>query len=242
MSAAIQSEVKEVMDYLESKGVPNTVKIYEKHGATEGPMFGVKVADLKPLQKKYKKNLELSLALFETNNSDAMYLAALIGNPKEMDKETILKWVHRAWWYMLSEYSVAWTISESNYAFEIIDECIASDDDRVASTGWAALNSYVAITPDEQLDMKYLKGRLAEVEKSIHSKTNRARYTMNAYVIALASYVMELKPAAKAAAETIGKVEVFMGETACKVPFAPEYILKVEARGNNGKKRKQAIC
>lgn len=242
MSSATKSEVKEVMDYLESKGVPNTVKIYEKHGATEGPMFGVKVADLKPLQKKYKKNLALSLALFETNNSDAMYLAALIAEPKAMDKATILKWVHQAWWYMLREYAVAWTISECNYALEIINECIASMDDGVASTGWAALNSYVSITPDEVLDIHYLRKKLAEVENTIHTKTNRVRYTMNGFVISLASYVMELNPTAKVAAKNIGKVEVFMGETACKVPFAPEYILKVEARGNNGKKRKQAVC
>jgi 3-methyladenine DNA glycosylase AlkD len=242
MSSAIKSELKEVMDYLEAKGVPNTVKIFKKHGATEGPLFGVKVADLKPLQKKYKKNLALSLALFETNNSDAMYLAALIAEPKSMEKETILKWVHQAWWYMIREHAVAWTISESNYPLEIFNECIASDDDGVASTGWAALNSYISITPDEKLDMKYLKERLAEVEKSIHSKTNRVRYTMNGFVISLASYVMPLNAEAKAAAKSIGKVEVFMGETSCKVPFAPEYILKVEARGNNGKKRKGAVC
>jgi len=242
MSTAIQSELKEVMDYLESKGNPNTVKIYAKHGATTGPMYGVKVADLKPIQKKYKKNRALSEALFATNNSDAMYLAALIAEPKEMDKETIMKWVHQAWWYMLREYAVAWTISESNYAMEIINECIANEDDGIASTGWAALNSYVSITPDEELDMAYLRKRLDDVEKTIHSKTNRVRYTMNGYVISLASYVPELNSEAKATAKSIDKVEVFMGETACKVPYAPEYILKVEARGRIGKKRKGAVC
>lgn len=242
MSTAIKTELKEVMDYLESKGVPNTVKIYKKHGATAGPLFGVKVSDLKPLQKKYKKNLDLSLALFETNNSDAMYLAALIADPKKMDKETLMKWVHQAWWYMIREYAVAWTISESNYAIEIINECIESDDDGVGSIGWAALNSYVSITPDEDMDMDYLRKRLKQVEETIHSKTNRVRYTMNGYVISLASYVPELNADAKATAKVIDKVEVFMGETSCKVPYAPEYILKVEARGRIGIKRKGAVC
>lgn len=242
MSTATKTDLKEVMDYLESKGNPNTVKIYKKHGAASGPIFGVKVADLKLIQKKYKKNLDLSLALFETNNSDAMYLAALIAEPKKMDKETILKWVHQAWWYMIREYAVAWTISESNYALEIINECIESDDDGVGSVGWAALNTYVSVTPDEDLDLEYLRKRLKQVEDTIHSKTNRVRYTMNGFVIALASYVPELNPEAKATAKVIDKVEVFMGETSCKVPYAPEYILKVEARGRIGVKRKAAVC
>lgn len=42
--------------------------------------------------------------------------------------------------------------------------------------------------------------------------------------------------------EKIGKVHVDMGGTACKVPLATEYIQKVIARGNLGKKRKVARC
>jgi hypothetical protein len=39
-----------------------------------------------------------------------------------------------------------------------------------------------------------------------------------------------------------GLVEVDMGNTACKVPFAPDYIQKVKDRGTIGKKRKSARC
>jgi hypothetical protein len=35
---------------------------------------------------------------------------------------------------------------------------------------------------------------------------------------------------------------VDMGGTACKVPYAPEYIQKVQKRGAIGKKRKTAKC
>jgi hypothetical protein len=33
-----------------------------------------------------------------------------------------------------------------------------------------------------------------------------------------------------------------MGGTACKVPFAPDYIQKMKDKGNIGKKRKMARC
>ena len=43
-------------------------------------------------------------------------------------------------------------------------------------------------------------------------------------------------------ATKIGKVSVDKGDTACKVPFAPEYIEKARKRGTIGKKRKSAKC
>jgi hypothetical protein len=40
----------------------------------------------------------------------------------------------------------------------------------------------------------------------------------------------------------IGPVTVDMGDTACKVPYAPDYVQKVVDRGTVGKKRKTAKC
>jgi hypothetical protein len=65
---------------------------------------------------------------------------------------------------------------------------------------------------------------------------------MNGFVIAVGCYVEPLLEKAKAAAKAIGKVEVDMGETACKVPLATEYIEKVERMGRVGKKRKTIKC
>jgi hypothetical protein len=43
-------------------------------------------------------------------------------------------------------------------------------------------------------------------------------------------------------AEAVGPVSVNMGETACRVPDAAEYIEKARKRGAIGKKRKTAKC
>jgi hypothetical protein len=65
---------------------------------------------------------------------------------------------------------------------------------------------------------------------------------MNGFIIAVGSYVTPLGPEALAAAETIGKVTVNMGGTACKVPLATDTIQKVIGMGRQGKKRKTAMC
>jgi hypothetical protein len=65
---------------------------------------------------------------------------------------------------------------------------------------------------------------------------------MNGFVIAVGTYVEPLTAFALEVGAKIGRVSVDMGGTACKVPFAPDYIKKVQQRGSIGKKRKTAKC
>ena len=65
---------------------------------------------------------------------------------------------------------------------------------------------------------------------------------MNNYVISVGTYIAPLLKAAKQAAKKIGPVTVDMGDTACKVPLAVDYIAKVESMNRVGKKRKTAKC
>ena len=54
---------EEVMKELEKKGSDSVRKIFRNHG-NSGAMYGVKVADLKVIQKKVKKDHELAMRLF----------------------------------------------------------------------------------------------------------------------------------------------------------------------------------
>lgn len=92
------------------------------------------------------------------------------------------------------------------------------------------------------MDVPALRRLLERVAKTIHDQPNYVRYKMNGFVIALGSYVRELADEALRAGEKIGQVKVDMGKTACKVPFAPDYIRKVDSVGRFGKKRKSARC
>lgn len=231
----------DIMKELEKLGNPSTKNTFIKHGANP-PTFGVKVADLKTIQKKIKKNYELSLQLFDTGNSDAMYLAGLIADEKKMTTRDLQKWAENAPWYLISEYTVAWIAAESAHGWELANKWIDSNNANVASSGWATLASLVSIMPDEKLDIKALDKLLDRVKKQIHKAPNRVRYTMNGFVIAIGSYVPALTAKAKQTAKEIGKVHVEMGGTACKVPEAVSYIEKVEKAGKLGKKRKEARC
>lgn len=233
--------VQEVLTQLEAYGNENTKKTLKKHGAQE-PFFGVKVADLKKILKKTKKNHELSLALYETGNTDAMYLAGLMADEKQITEAQLEDWADKAYWYYLSEFTVPWVTAETDFGYELGLKWIESTEERFAAAGWATLAYYAGVNADEDLDIAAYANLLDRVKREIHQAQNRVRYTMNGFVIAIGSYIESLTEKAKEVATDIGKVNVEMGGTACKVPLATAYIDKVVDKGRVGKKRKTARC
>jgi 3-methyladenine DNA glycosylase AlkD len=231
----------EVMAELKGYGNEGTKKVFIKHGARE-PFYGVKVQDLKKIVRKVKKNYDLSLELYDTGNSDAMYLAGLVADENKMTRQDLQKWVKEAYWYMISEYTVPWIASESKYGLELALEWIESDSENIASSGWATLTSLVSTQPDSELDITLLEKLLHRIETNIHYSQNRVRYSMNGFVIASGVFVSSLTEKALNIGEKIGKVEVNMGGTSCKVPLATDYIKKVIDKGRIGVKRKGARC
>jgi len=143
---------------------------------------------------------------------------------------------------MIAEYVVPWMTAENPHARELALQWMKSKKDHVASSGWCTYAGIVATKPDEELDLAEIENLLNVIVKEIGDAQNRTRYTMNAFVIAVASYVKPLMKKAKAAAQKIGEVSVEMGDTSCKVPLATAYIAKVEAAGRVGKKRKTMRC
>ncbi len=67
---------EEIMQKLEELGSEQTKQIYKNHGVRE-PHFGVKIGDMKKLVKFVKKDHELALKLYDSDNHDAMYLAGV---------------------------------------------------------------------------------------------------------------------------------------------------------------------
>lgn len=171
-----------------------------------------------------------------------MYLAGLSIHPKLMSQELLQKWVKQAYWYLLAEYTVAGVAAESPFARELALEWIESPEEMVAVCGWSTYAGYISITPDELLDLEEIRSLLARIGQEIHGERNRVRYAMNAFIISVGVYVKELLKEAKETAEMIGKVHVDVGNTACKVPLATEYIDKVVSMGKVGNKKKTCIC
>jgi len=230
-----------ILKELKSLGNEGTKAVLMRHGARE-PFFGVKIEYLKKIQKQIKTDQALALALYDSGNSDAMYLAGLICDPQKMTKAYLNRWVKNAYWYMLAESTFAPAAAESPFAIELAQKWIESKKELIAVAGWTTLSHLASIAPDDELDLATIDGLLASVPIAITTAPNRVRYAMNGFVIAIGSCVIPLQNHAKTVAIGLGKVTVEMGDTDCKTPVAFDAIAKIEAMGRIGKKRKSALC
>lgn len=231
---------KAILDELRPLGRESYKKVMRNHGVPE-PFFGVKIDDLKKIQKRIKRDYQLALDLYETGNYDAQYLAGLIADDTRMTKRDLHRWAEMACG-PLSGYTVPWVAAGSPHGREIALEWIESKREFVAAAGWGTLSSLVALKEDADLDLAELKRLLQRVQRKIHTEPNRVRHAMNGFVIAVGSYVEALTALARQTGETIGPVSVELGNTTGNVPFAPEHIDKIAARGAIGKKRKTVKC
>src|SRR5437867_4471480 len=221
---------KDIVAELKKLGNAQTKKTLMTHGAQE-PCLGVKVEDMKKIQKRVEMDYQLALDLYDTGIADAMYLAGLIADDAKMTKKDLQKWVENATWGMVGDYTVPWVASSSPHGREMALMWIDSKDEAIASSGWGTYGSLVAIKEDKDLDE--IKKLLARVAKAIHQQPTRVKYMMNNFIIAVGGWVKPLSKLAVDTAKEIGKVEVdLVGD--CKINYAPDQIKKMHARGTLG--------
>ena len=154
---------KEIVEELKTLGAESIKKVLRNHGVQE-PFFGVKIGDMKKIQKRIKKDYQLALDLYDTGNYDAMYLAGLVADDAKMTKKDLNHWVKTANGGSLASATVPWVAAGSNHGYEIALEWIESEQENVAVAGWGTLSCLVAMKDDDDLDLAGLKRLLKRVQ------------------------------------------------------------------------------
>ncbi len=231
----------QVMSELAAKGTESTKRTLTRHGAKE-PFFGVKIADMKVIQKKIKGDQDLALKLYATGNGDAQYLAGLIADGAKMTKAQLQSWAKSANWKMISGTTVPWVASEHPEGLALALQWIDSPKESIAVSGWNTLTNFAIVAPDEKLPLKQFDQLLGRIAKSLSKEPDAVRYAMNGFVIACGTYIAPLGERAISTARQLGKIEVDMGDTACNVPDAENYILKGRRGAPIAPKRKTVRC
>jgi 3-methyladenine DNA glycosylase AlkD len=234
-------DVETVLQELELLGTERTKKVYMQQGAQE-PLFGVATGAMKPMAKKIKTNQVLAEELYATGNYDAMYLAGMIADPKAMTEEDFDRWMEGAYFYMISDFIVAVTLAETNFAQAVSDRWIATGKELYVSAGYSCYCWLLGNRKDEEFHREKLNTMLETVEKTIHISPDRAKYAMNNFVSTVGVSYIPLHEKAVSVASTIGTVDVFRGKTKCRVPVAADEIQKAVDKGRLGFKRKNVRC
>jgi hypothetical protein len=230
-----------VMRELETLGKDRLKKIYISRGARE-PLFGVATGEMKPMSKLIKRNQELAEQLYATGNYDAMYFAGVIADPQIMKEADFERWMDSAYFYMLSDYVVAVTLSESDIAQTVSDQWIASEEELRMSAGWSCYCWLLGNRADEYFAKHKISALLEEARLNIHQAPERAKYAMNQFIYTVGISYLPLHQEAVEIAAAVGPVAIQQNTSNSKLLNAHETILKAADKGQLGFKRKYVRC
>lgn len=230
-----------VMHELEALGKERIKKTYISNGAHE-PLFGVATGEMKPIAKKIKKNQPLAEQLYATGNYDAMYFAGIIADPMTMTEADFERWMDAAYFYMLSDFVVAVTLAETDFAQVVADKWIASGEELRMSAGWSCYCWLLGNRPDGEFSTSKIASLLDQVENTIHDSPDRTKSAMNNFIYTVGISYLPLHDKAVETAKAVGQVEVRRGKTKSSISLASENIQKSIDRGALGFKRKNVRC
>ncbi|WP_342512422.1 DNA alkylation repair protein [Sporosarcina sp. FSL K6-1522] len=233
--------VNEVMLELEALGKERMKKMYMSNGAHE-PVFGVATGAMKPIVKKIKINQPLAEELYATGNYDAMYFAGIIADPKAMTEADYDRWMDAAYFYMLSDYVVAVTLSESDIAQQVADKWIASGEELRMSAGWSCYCWLLGNRKDVEFSESKISDMLGLVQNTIHDAPERTKSAMNNFLSTVGVSYVPLHEKAIETAQAVGIVEVKRDKKKSSMLNAYESIQKEVERGKIGFKRKHVRC
>ncbi|MGG0716243.1 DNA alkylation repair protein [Robertmurraya massiliosenegalensis] len=230
-----------VMQELEALGKERLKKMYIGNGAQE-PLFGVATGAMKPMRKVIKKDQALAEKLYATGNYDAMYFAGVIADPNAMTEEDFERWIDGAYFYMISDYVVAVTLSESPIAQAVADKWIESGEELKMSAGWSCYCWLLGNRKDQEFSESKIEAMLEKVEKTIRDAPERTKSAMNYFVYTVGiSYVPHSEKALETA-KAIGPVEMKRDKKKNSILHAAENIQKDLDKGRLGFKRKYVRC
>ncbi|RND01319.1 DNA alkylation repair protein [Lysinibacillus halotolerans] len=230
-----------VMMELESLGKERTKKMYISNGARE-PLFGVATGAMKPIAKKIKINQPLAEQLYATGNYDAMYFAGIIADPNGMTELDYDRWMDDAYFYKLSDYVVAVTLSESAIAQDVADKWIASGDELRMSAGWSCYCWLLGSLKDNEFSESKISRMLDLVKNTIHHSPERTKSAMNNFLYTVGTSYLPLHEKALLIAEEVGIVEVKRDSKKSSYLNAYENIQKQKEKDRLGFKRKYVRC
>jgi 3-methyladenine DNA glycosylase AlkD len=230
-----------VMQELEALGKERIKKTYISNGAQE-PLFGVATGKMKPIAKKIKKNQPLADQLYASGNYDAMYFAGIIADPMTMTEADFERWIDAAYFYMLSDYVVAVTLSETDFAQVVADKWIASGEELRMSAGWSCYCWLLGNRPDIEFSAIKIASMLDQVKNTIHDSPERTKSSMNNFIYTVGTSYLPLHDKAVETAKAVGPVEIRRDNKKSSLLLASENIQKEIDRGKLGFKRKYVRC
>jgi 3-methyladenine DNA glycosylase AlkD len=217
--------VSEVLAKLEALGTEKMRLHNKKYGADDN-QFGLKMGDIRAVANKIKTDHQLGLALWETGNIDARFLAVLIMKPKELSVDELDRMVKSNRFAHVADWLSSYVIKEHPAKEQLRELWMQSDDAMAARAGWSLTAGRIA-RDAEGLDIPALLDR---IETEMPTAAPETQWTMNTTLAQIGIHHQQYRERALAIGERLGIYRNFPVSKGCTSPFAPIWINEMVSR------------
>jgi 3-methyladenine DNA glycosylase AlkD len=218
-------ELKEVMAALKAAGNDKVKKLEIRKGAGEN-QFGVQSGDIRTLAKKLKGKPEIATELWKTGNADAMLLAVLLMNPKQITPTDLETMVQSVTFSHLADWLDSYVTKVHPQKEPLREKWMKSKHPMTLRAGWSLTARRVEKEPDG-LD---LTGLLDRIEKEMGKAPPEVQWTMNYCLAQIGIHFPEHRKRALAIGEKLGVFRDYPTSKGCTSPFAPIWINEMVRR------------
>ena len=217
--------LEETLTKLESFGSEKMRAQNTKHGAGKN-QFGVKRGDVRKLANKIKTNHQLAIALWETENIDAQFLAILLIEPNKLSTDEMDRMVRSVTFVEVADWLNNYVVRHHSDKETLRKKWMKSTDPYAARAGWSLTTGRVKRNP-EGLDLPSLLDR---IESEMGTVAKEAQWNMNSTLAEIGINFPKHRKRALAIGEKLGVYRDYPTSKGCTSPFAPIWINEMVKR------------
>jgi len=191
--------------------------------------FGAGLTNIRKVAKKVPKSHELAEELWKTMNYDALLLAILIDDPKQLVRADV---EHRI-------ANVPMLVAVPHYCNELVarhpdaqqwaNEWMASPNEALQTAGWYTLGGLAA--NDKKRPDAFFLPYIQQVQDTLQTQPNWTREAMNGLLYYAGRRSPALAKRCIEAAKAIGPIHVDYGDNSCRPIDIPKNLARYAAKG-----------
>ncbi len=217
--------LKETLAQLKALGDEKRRAYNRKNGAGDN-QFGVAMGDIRKLAAKIKTNHQLAIALWNTGNIDAQFLAILLIKPSNLSRDEMDRMVRSVNFVYVADWLNSYVVKNHPDKESLRQAWMEDDHPWAARAGWNLTSERIGKSPGG-LDLPALLDR---IESEMGNAASEVQWTMNFCLAGIGIHSPKLRKRAIAIGEKLGVYRDYPVSKGCTSPFAPIWINEMVRR------------
>ncbi|WP_099469437.1 DNA alkylation repair protein [Konateibacter massiliensis] len=214
---------QEVLAILYDLGNEKRKQMYIKNGASENT-HGVLLGELRKLAKKLGKDHELALELWQSENTEAQWLACMMFHAKELSLDEIRSMVSELTYSDLTDKFIGEVVCYHEEADTLLNEWVDSDKDHLGRAGWNLIVHQVA---EGKLTDGELEELLTTIKAKLQAATPKTQWAMNHALCEIGIRNPKFTERCISLGEELGVYRELKVSKGCTSAYAPNWITAV---------------